>query len=65
MVSTELVGSAEACEAIGVDRSTLIRWVRSGKATAVQRLPGQTGVYLFEPAEVERLAAAQAQEVAS
>jgi predicted site-specific integrase-resolvase len=65
MVSTELVGSAEACEAIGVDRSTLIRWVKAGKATAVQRLPGQTGVYLFEPAEIARLVAEQAREMAS
>jgi predicted site-specific integrase-resolvase len=55
MANPDLVGSAEACETIGVDRSTLTRWVKSGKAQIVNKLPGQTGVYLFTRAEVERL----------
>lgn len=65
MITPELVGSAEACETIGIDRSTLTRWVKSGKAAIVDKLPGQTGVYLFTRAEVDRLATEQAKALAS
>jgi excisionase family DNA binding protein len=53
--SSQLLSSAEACTILQVSRSTLIRWVASGKIHASQKLPGQSGVYLFEPAEVTRL----------
>jgi predicted site-specific integrase-resolvase len=49
------VGSAEACEAIGIDRSTLSRWIKDGTAAPAMRLPGKTGAYLFTPAEINRL----------
>lgn len=39
-----------------VDVSTISRWVQLGKMTAAVRLPG-SGQMLFEPAEVERVAA--------
>lgn len=52
-----LLGASEACERIGIDRSTLTRWIQAGRITAAQKLPGPKGVYLFEPAEVERAAA--------
>ena len=53
--SSQLLSSAEACEILHVSRSTLIRWVAAGKIQAAQKLPGQSGVYLFEPGEVTRL----------
>jgi predicted site-specific integrase-resolvase len=60
MATTEqLMGSAEACGILGIDRSTLTRWVAKGIITPAQKLPGETGVYLFQPAEVRRVAAEQ------
>lgn len=53
--SSQLLSSAEACTILQVSRSTLIRWVASGKIRAAQKLPGQSGVWLFEPGEVTRL----------
>jgi excisionase family DNA binding protein len=50
-----LIGSAEACTILGVDRSTLSRWVQLGKITPTMRLPGPKGVMLFDRADVERL----------
>jgi excisionase family DNA binding protein len=50
-----LIGSAEACTILGVDRSTLSRWVQLGKITPAMRLPGPKGVMLFNRDDVERL----------
>ena len=51
----DVVTSAEACEALHVDRSTLTRWVAAGKITPLTKLPGSTGAFLFDPSEVERI----------
>lgn len=51
--------TVEACERIGIDRSTLSRWIKFGTATPAMQLPtkkGKVGAYLFTPKEVERLA---------
>jgi predicted site-specific integrase-resolvase len=49
-----LLGSAEVCERIGIDRSTLIRWIQLGRIAYVQKIPGPKGAYLFDRVEVER-----------
>lgn len=49
-----LLSSAEACELLNIDRSTLNRWVASGRIAPSQKLPGRTGAYLFTGSEVER-----------
>jgi hypothetical protein len=55
MGNTDLIGSAEACGILGgIDRATLVRRVAAGKLACAQKLPGQTGVYLFDRAEVLR-----------
>lgn len=55
MGNPDLIGSAEACEILGgIDRATLVRRVAAGKLKALQKLPGMTGPYLFERAEVLR-----------
>jgi predicted site-specific integrase-resolvase len=60
---TVLLTSAEACERLdNIDRSTLSRWVLTGRITPVQKLPGLRGAFLFEPAEVERVRAELAQQ---
>lgn len=53
--TANLIGSAEACERLGIDRSTLTRWVQSGRIAAAGKLPGPRGAYLFDPSEVDRL----------
>lgn len=50
-----LIGTTEAAERKGVDRSTFFRWVQLGKIKPVMKLPGQTGAMLFDPAEVDAL----------
>lgn len=55
-----LLTSAEVCERLNIDRSTLSRWVASGRITPALKMPGIRGPFLFDPAEVERLAEAGA-----
>jgi predicted site-specific integrase-resolvase len=52
----DLRSSGEACAVIGIDRSTLSRWIKDGTARPAMQLPGKTGAYLFTPAEIKRLA---------
>ena len=46
-----LLSSREACERLAIDRSTLTRWVQSGRITALRAQP-----YVFTEAEVEQAA---------
>lgn len=54
---SDLLATIEAAEIIGVERSTLSRWVALGRMTVAHQLPGKNGAVLFERAEVERVAA--------
>lgn len=47
---------AEAVAIAGRDRSTIIRWISSGKLQPTRKLPGRTGTYLLNRSDVERLA---------
>lgn len=55
--ASELIGSIDVCKRVGIDRSTLSRWIKDGTAVPAGRLPGVTGAYLFTAAEADRLAA--------
>jgi len=55
-----LITSADACETLNIDRSTLSRWVASGRISPATKLPGIRGPFLFTRAEVERVKAAVA-----
>ena len=66
MGNPDLIGSAEACTILGdIDRGTLVRWIAAGKIAYVTKLPGETGAYVFDRAEVERMAAEQDKAKAS
>ena len=52
----DLIGTTEAAERLGVDRSTFFRWMQLGRITPVLKLPGQTGAMLFNPDDVDALA---------
>jgi hypothetical protein len=56
----DLVGTVEAAEIIGCERSSLSRWVALGKLTPAMRLTGDTGAHLFHRADVEAFAAGYA-----
>lgn len=57
MSQTEtLISAAEAAAVLGIDRSTLTRWVKSGRIEAVHKNPHQNGALLFDQAAVDELA---------
>jgi predicted site-specific integrase-resolvase len=60
----EFIGSAEACEILGIDRATLVRRIAAGKIRSAFKSPGLRGPYMFTRAEIERHAA-EPQAVAS
>lgn len=54
----ELLNSAETCHLLGdIDRSTLSRWVASGRISPAVKAPGLRGAHFFTRAEVERVKA--------
>lgn len=55
------IGSAEACELLGIDRSTLSRWVASGRLPLAFRASTEPNAALiFALSDVEAVAAARA-----
>jgi excisionase family DNA binding protein len=50
-----LISSNEASRMLGIDRSTLTRWVRQGKIPAADKWDGKTGPYLFAYAAIARI----------
>ena len=51
-----LIGTAEAAEILGIDRSTLSRHVAFGKIQPAMQLPGIRGAMLFDRQGVEQYA---------
>lgn len=55
-MDNNLLTTGEALAALGItSRSTLTRYVALGKISPAAKLPGATGAFLFDAAEVERL----------
>lgn len=52
----DLVGSAEASRILECHQVTVARLVSSKKLTPAHKLPGKNGAYLFNRADVEKLA---------
>jgi excisionase family DNA binding protein len=61
-MSTEPVTTAQAAERLKCDVSTIIRMAKDGRLTPSLKFGGLRGPYLFEAAEVERVAAELAAE---
>ncbi len=51
----ELVPTAEVARRLGCDVRTVHRMVAAGRLSPVTKLPGRTGPYLFDAAEVSSL----------
>ena len=54
MGNSDLIGSAEACDILAIDRGTLVRRIAAGKLSPAAKMPGGRGPYVFERAEVLR-----------
>jgi predicted site-specific integrase-resolvase len=61
MSTPALLSTVETADRLQVDRSTLSRWVQLGRITPAMKLPGLTGSYLFDPEEIDRVAAERAE----
>jgi excisionase family DNA binding protein len=57
MAQGQLLSTAEAVERLNIDRSTLTRWVSSGRIEPAHKSPGLRGAYVFTAEEVERVRA--------
>lgn len=51
---SSLIGTREAADILGVDPATVTRLANDGKL-AHTKLPGQTGAFVYERADVEAL----------
>ena len=60
-----LYGTHQTAEVLEVSRRDVVRLVERGDLTPVGKLPGTTGAYLFDPADVEALAATRTPQEAS
>lgn len=54
-----LVSATLAAELLGVNAVTVHRWAKAG-LIAAQKLPGRTGAYVIDRAEVDRVIASRA-----
>ena len=58
MSKTEhLIGTQQAAKILSVDVRTVHRMTDDGRLTPAAKVPGRTGAFLFNRADVERLAA--------
>lgn len=52
ILPSQLIGAAEAAEILGLERSTLTRWMQRGTIKPLTKLDGDRGAYVFDRAEV-------------
>ncbi|MET3449782.1 hypothetical protein [Curtobacterium sp. 1544] len=52
----QLIGAAQACAILHIDRSTLSRRIRDGKLVPLAQLDGPNGAFVFDRTDVEGLA---------
>lgn len=64
-IRREYITAAEAADLLGVDRRSVVRFIDNGDLTALDKLPGRTGAYLFNREDVERFAESRSKTNAS
>jgi hypothetical protein len=52
--------SAQICEKYKISHRSLLRMIHRGELIPAEKLPGDTGAYLFDPKQVERVFARRA-----
>lgn len=55
----ELIGTADAEQILGINRSQILRLVHTGVLPIAQKLPGKLGVHLFHRHQVVEAAVAR------
>lgn len=65
MTHSELMATSAVATRLGVSRSHIIHLMKEGKITPKMKLPVVNGTYLFDPAEVDRVAALRARKAES
>ena len=50
MTTPNLLTSTEVCDRLGIDRSTLSRWVAAERIRPEMKMPGIRGAFLFDAA---------------
>ena len=53
--TNNLIASKELCDYLGIDRSTLSRWVSTGRIKPALELSGRTGPRWFYKTDVDKL----------
>lgn len=53
----DLIDTTEAARRVGVNRSTLTRWVGGGRIKPALVVPGYRGNFLFDPDDLDALIA--------
>jgi predicted site-specific integrase-resolvase len=57
---SQLIGAAEAADILGLERSTLTRWIHAKKIQPITQLDGKRGAYVFDRLDVLALAQGKA-----
>ena len=65
MPNTDTLTTAQVVEEYGLSRRSISRLITDGELTPLMKLPGHTGAYLFERAEVVRALGAKATATAT
>lgn len=52
----DLIPTAEVAAILNIHVATVVRRAQSGEIPYAMKLPGETGPYLFDRADIERLA---------
>jgi predicted site-specific integrase-resolvase len=60
IVPSDLIGAAEAAGILGLERSTLTRWIHGGKIKPLTQLDGARGAYVFDRTDVVSIAQGKA-----
>ncbi|WP_282939148.1 helix-turn-helix domain-containing protein [Corynebacterium auriscanis] len=50
------LNTTQVAEWLGISRRAVIARVQNGSLPVMQKLPGKTGVYLFDPKEIAEIA---------
>lgn len=56
ILPSQLIGAAEAAEILGLERSTLNRWIKRNRITPLTQLDGARGAYVFDRSDVVSIA---------
>ena len=65
MLTGDTMSAEQAAQRLGCSGRTIRRMVTRGELEPLLKMPGETGAYVFEAAEIERAAARRDGEMAS